>query len=237
MAVLNKHHGNIPTDAIYIGRGSKWGNPFVIGKHGDRDEVCELHKKHLDTQIVGGRVSRDDLIELHGKDLMCYCAPARCHGDTLEKYASDAINGEGIFNGPTLGTFNLIIAGGRKFTNFNAISNELTKLLENELKEYTVNVITGMADGADITGRQVAINMGIAYTDYPADWKNLNVPGAVIRENKYGKYNARAGHDRNQLMADAANGLLAFHDGKSTGTRDMIARARRMGLSVRVINY
>jgi len=90
MTVLNKYHGNLPADAIYIGRGSKWGNPFKIGPGFNRDEVCDMHKKHLDTQIADGRVTAEDLNELHGKDLVCFCAPARCHGDTLEKYAAKA---------------------------------------------------------------------------------------------------------------------------------------------------
>ena len=43
MAVLNKHKHGIPQGAIYIGRGSKWGNPFVIGKDGSRDEYRRCH--------------------------------------------------------------------------------------------------------------------------------------------------------------------------------------------------
>lgn len=37
--VLNKHHAGIPAGAVYIGRGSKWGNPFRIGHDGDRATV------------------------------------------------------------------------------------------------------------------------------------------------------------------------------------------------------
>ena len=47
MAVLNKHKVGMPAGAIYIGRGSPWGNPFVIGEHGTRDEVCDKFKRHL----------------------------------------------------------------------------------------------------------------------------------------------------------------------------------------------
>lgn len=84
MAVLNKHKHGIPAGAVYIGRGSKWGNPFVIGKHGDRDEVCEKHKQYLWNQIQSGEVTIADLLALKGKDLVCFCAPHRCHGHTLE---------------------------------------------------------------------------------------------------------------------------------------------------------
>ena len=84
MAVLNKKVHGIPRGAVYIGRGSRWGNPFVIGKDGSRDDVCEKHKQYLWDQVQSGEVSLDDLIALKGKDLVCFCAPLRCHGHTLE---------------------------------------------------------------------------------------------------------------------------------------------------------
>jgi hypothetical protein len=90
MAVLNKHHKNIPADAIYIGRGSIWGNPFVIGRDGDRNQVCDKYEAYLTKHIRNGTFTAEELDELHGKDLVCFCAPARCHGDTLEKYAAKA---------------------------------------------------------------------------------------------------------------------------------------------------
>ncbi|MFG1240353.1 hypothetical protein V5F63_24530 [Xanthobacter autotrophicus DSM 597] len=33
--VLNKHHAGVPVNAVYIGSGGKWGNPFRIGPDGD----------------------------------------------------------------------------------------------------------------------------------------------------------------------------------------------------------
>lgn len=83
MAVLNKHKHGIPKGAIYIGRGSKWGNPFVMGKDGNRDQVITAHKEWLWGQIDQGAVSLEDLAALKGKDLVCFCAPLPCHGDTL----------------------------------------------------------------------------------------------------------------------------------------------------------
>ena len=86
--VLNKHKSGIPAGSVYIGRGSKWGNPFVIGKDGNRDDVCEKHRAYLKRQITEGQISIEELAELHGKDLVCFCAPLRCHGHTLEKAAA-----------------------------------------------------------------------------------------------------------------------------------------------------
>lgn len=64
---------------IYIGRGSKWGNPFVIGKDGNREEVIEKYRKWIKTQPKLLKA----LPELKGKVLGCWCFPKACHGDVL----------------------------------------------------------------------------------------------------------------------------------------------------------
>jgi len=79
--VWNKRQANIPRDAVYVGRPSKWGNPFVIGLDGDRARVVELYRSWLVCE-------RSDLYfaaqqELKGKHLVCWCAPASCHADVL----------------------------------------------------------------------------------------------------------------------------------------------------------
>lgn len=73
--VHNKHNRTAPADAIYIGRGSPYGNPFVIGVHGDRDEVCDRYEREVLPTLY--------LEPLRGKDLVCFCAPQRCHGDSI----------------------------------------------------------------------------------------------------------------------------------------------------------
>lgn len=91
MTVLNKHKHAVPAGAVYIGRGSKWGNPFVMGVHGDRDAVCDKYKKRLQHHINNGEVTLQELADLHGKDLVCFCAPLRCHGHELEEAAAWAV--------------------------------------------------------------------------------------------------------------------------------------------------
>ena len=88
MAALNKHKHGIPSGAVYIGRGSIWGNPFVIGKDGNRDDVCEKHAEYLREQFRNGERTLEQLASLHGKDLVCFCAPHRCHGDILVRAAA-----------------------------------------------------------------------------------------------------------------------------------------------------
>jgi hypothetical protein len=69
---------------VSIGRPSRYGNPFVIGKHGTRDEVVEKYRHWLWSQIQYGIISVADLKALGGADfLVCYCAPLPCHGDVL----------------------------------------------------------------------------------------------------------------------------------------------------------
>lgn len=64
---------------IYIGRPSKWGNPFAIGKDGTRKEVIDKYREWIKTQpqlLV-------EISTLKGKTLGCWCKPKGCHGDVL----------------------------------------------------------------------------------------------------------------------------------------------------------
>lgn len=72
---------NIKNDEydVYIGRGSKWGNPFKIGIDGDRNKV--IKKYHI--WIIKQPELMSSLHELDGKILGCYCRPKVCHGDVL----------------------------------------------------------------------------------------------------------------------------------------------------------
>ncbi len=78
--VLNKHNHGIPAGAVYCGRGSPYGNPFIMGTHGNRDEVCDRFER----EILPGL----DVTALRGKDLVCFCAPKRCHCDAILKKAN-----------------------------------------------------------------------------------------------------------------------------------------------------
>ena len=72
---------------VYIGRPSKWENPFVIGIDGDREEVISKYEAYI--------MSRPDLLnqlpKLEGKVLGCWCAPKACHGDVLKTMVEDRL--------------------------------------------------------------------------------------------------------------------------------------------------
>ena len=83
--VVNKYRESYDT---YIGRGSKWGNPFVIGTDGNREQVIAKYKQWI-TQ-GNGKYLLNDLHELQGKTLGCFCKPQACHGDVLVELLNKA---------------------------------------------------------------------------------------------------------------------------------------------------
>jgi hypothetical protein len=80
---------------VYIGRPSKWGNPFshksgTQAKYqvATREEAIAAYKALLWQQIKDGTVTLQELAELDGKVLGCWCKPAACHGDVLAAAAA-----------------------------------------------------------------------------------------------------------------------------------------------------
>jgi hypothetical protein len=70
---------------VYVGRPSKWGNPFFIGRDGTREEVIAKYRAYLDKNVV---LKAQAQRELKGKMLGCWCAPRACHADVLAEVAN-----------------------------------------------------------------------------------------------------------------------------------------------------
>ena len=83
--VLNQRTHGRPAGSIYIGRPSKWGNPWTLTSEGMRAEVIAKYEKWVCTRVENGTL---DVSELRGKDLVCWCAPQACHGDVLLRLAN-----------------------------------------------------------------------------------------------------------------------------------------------------
>lgn len=83
--VHNRYTNTAGPDAVYIGRGSPYGNPFVVDRDGNRDEVCDKYAEYL---LSHPELLRQVRRELRGRDLVCFCAPRRCHGDFLVHVAN-----------------------------------------------------------------------------------------------------------------------------------------------------
>lgn len=113
----------------------------------------------------------------------------------------------------------VIVAGTRSFDDYELMSSKLDRLLATLTD---VEVVSGKAPGADTLGERYAKERSYLLKEFPADWK---------------KYRNPAGHIRNTTMAWYATHLVAFWNGTSPGTRDMIRLAEKEGLQTRTIIY
>lgn len=86
--VLNarKTGKNVP-GALYVGRPSPFGNPFLIGRDGDRDDVM---RKYIDWLHDNPGFVERARKELAGRDLICWCVPEDCHATILRDLAAGA---------------------------------------------------------------------------------------------------------------------------------------------------
>lgn len=73
-----------PATDVVVHRPSRWGNPFVIGRDGNRLTVIDKYRAHLmaSPELLAA------LPTLKGKHLVCYCSPAPCHADILLQLAN-----------------------------------------------------------------------------------------------------------------------------------------------------
>lgn len=83
--VFNKRNCGIPFGAIYVGRPTKWGNPFHIGLDGTRETVLKKYRNWLEEKISA---EPEFLNPLKGRDLVCWCHPLPCHADVLIELAN-----------------------------------------------------------------------------------------------------------------------------------------------------
>lgn len=113
----------------------------------------------------------------------------------------------------------VIIAGSRDFINYDLLCSKLDIFFFNQT---SIEVICGEARGADKLGKRYAKERGYNVISFPAEW------------DKYGK---SAGYHRNQEMAENADALVAFWDGSSKGTANMIEIMKKKGKPVRVVRY
>jgi hypothetical protein len=85
---------NIKTGArcdVYIGRSKRpmdgfFGNPFEIGKDGDRETVLKRFKHYFEERLKFDREFKSRVLALRGKILGCFCLPEKCHGEIIAEY-------------------------------------------------------------------------------------------------------------------------------------------------------
>lgn len=115
----------------------------------------------------------------------------------------------------------VIICGGRDFDDKQLCFSTLDRLVDKDCE-----IISGHAKGADLFGEEYALTQGIAVTTFKPDWK---------------RYGRGAGPVRNRQMLEYAAEqqafIIAFWDGKSKGTKNMIEQAKKAGIKVEIVGY
>lgn len=71
---------------VYIGRPSPFGNPYVIGPDGDRDEVIRLFRAYFYSRLQMDPAWKAKVEALKGKSLGCFCSPMECHGGIIAEF-------------------------------------------------------------------------------------------------------------------------------------------------------
>ena len=117
----------------------------------------------------------------------------------------------------------VIIAGSRNFYKYELLKQKCDEVLcDFIINGENIEVVSGKARGADEIGERYAAERGFTIKLFPAEWET---------------YGNRAGTIRNAEMAGYADALIAFWDGYSSGTKNMISLSEKKGLRVFVFRY
>jgi len=114
----------------------------------------------------------------------------------------------------------VIIAGKRDYTNYEFVKEKCEKFIAQSDRFFVEEIVSGAAPGVDTLGERWAKEKGYKIRRFKANWD---------------LYQKSAGPIRNWEMAKYANVLVAFWDGKSRGTGNMISTAKRLGLYIIII--
>jgi hypothetical protein len=146
--------------------------------------------------------------------LECYCAPKPCHCDVIKEFLEGCVE-----RSQEPKRVKVIVAGGREFKDAEMLKEVIDKY---QAEKGNIEIVSGMAKGADKLGWWYAKHYGTGLAEFPADWNRLG---------------RRAGYLRNEQMAKYADECIAFWDGESRGTMHMINIMEKMGKPVLVIKY
>ncbi len=113
----------------------------------------------------------------------------------------------------------VVIAGCRDYDNYDEAKEYIDFCLSNIRIENEIIIVSGCASGADALGERYAEENRLKIEKYPANWE---------------KYGRSAGPKRNRQMAEAADYVICFWDGKSRGTKSMIGYALKCGKPVKI---
>lgn len=134
----------------------------------------------------------------------------------------------------------MIIAGGRDFDDYDRLKNICSSIIKAIEEGYgkpfdSIEIISGRARGADTLGEQFAITNQYVLKLFPADWDGLGKFAGYARNEQMAKYAACV--DTPELRGDVIAVLVAFWDGRSRGTKNMIGFAHMYEFNDTIIEY
>lgn len=78
----------MPPNTVYVGRGSKWGNPFTVANYG-REKAVQMFRDYIGHPNSPHGFEFEEIEQLRGKNLACWCREDQpCHADVLLEYAN-----------------------------------------------------------------------------------------------------------------------------------------------------
>lgn len=116
--------------------------------------------------------------------------------------------------------FRVVVAGGRDFADYKKLCSGIDDFLRNKIGTHNITIISGHANGADKLAERYAREHGMKLEIYPAEWE---------------RYGNAAGPIRNKRMSESADAVIAFWNGKSQGTKNMIDCAIQENLTYKII--
>lgn len=119
----------------------------------------------------------------------------------------------------------LIVAGSRSFTDYALMCRVLIAMADVEFADVAISIVSGTAKGADALAIRFANEHNVRLYQFPANW----YPN--------GRLDRGAGYRRNAEMGNFSDGLLAFWDGQSNGTKHMIDYMRKLNKPVHINNF
>lgn len=143
-------------------------------------------------------------------------------------------------------TYTILVCGGRKYNDREALFLALDGIVsdfylptphgEDLPRGFDLRIVNGGASGADKLATEWAKSRCWTFKEYPAQWDDIEVKGAVIRTRPGGKkYNVLAGHWRNRKMLNEEKIDLVLAAPGGTGTANMCRIAEEAGIEVRKI--
>ncbi len=209
---------------VYCGRANKtynleesiFCNPFPITGYHNREYVINEFKSYFLHKVNNEPEFKQKVLELKGKTLGCWCKKldeeVPCHCDIIVDYINNIENTQ--YYKPQ--KYKLAVIGSRGITQYTPIY----KFLDDRIDKIELIVSGGCKNSPDEIAHNWCQVRGKPILIYYPDW------------NGKGK---RAGFDRNRLIIESSDNVVAFWDGTSNGTKNSIDIAKELGKPCKII--